>query len=45
MYEWLVAHLPRGVANLVAVVWYAALLALIYALWTAPQAAFRYVQL
>ena len=45
MYDWLVAHLPRPLANVVAMVWYAALLALIYALWSAPQAAFRYVQL
>ena len=45
MYAWLAERLPRPLANALAVVWYAALLALIYALWTAPQAAFRYVQL
>ena len=45
MYAWLARHLPRPVANAVAVLWYAALLVLVYALWSAPQAAFRYVNL
>ena len=45
MYTWLAAHLPRPLANVAAVIWYAALLALIYALWSAPQAAFRYLYL
>ena len=45
MYTWLARHLPRPLADAVAVIWYAALLALIYALWSAPQAAFRYLYL
>ena len=45
MYAFLARHLPRPLANAVAVLWYAALLALIYALWSAPQAAFRYIRL
>lgn len=45
MYDWLAARLPRPLANAVAVAWYATLLVLVYALWSAPQAAFRYLQL
>jgi len=43
MYDWLARHLPLPLDNAAAVVWYAALLALIYALWSAPQAMLRYV--
>lgn len=45
MYAFLTRHLPRPLANLVAVLWYGALLALVYALWNAPQAVFRYVNM
>ncbi len=44
-YAWLSRYLPTPLANALAIVWYAALLVLIYALWSAPQASFRYVQL
>lgn len=45
MYAFLARHLPRPLANAVAIVWYAVLLALIYALWSAPQAVLRYVNM
>jgi len=45
MYARLIRHLPLALANAVAVLWYAALIVIVYALWSAPQAAFRYVQL
>lgn len=45
MYAWLAGRLPRSLADALAVAWYAALLGLVYALWSAPQAAFRYINL
>jgi hypothetical protein len=43
MYAWLRRTLPATAANFVAALWYALLLLLIYGLWQAPQAAFRYI--
>jgi len=43
MYAWLRRWLPAAVANAIALIWYALLLLLIYGLWQAPQAAFRYI--
>jgi hypothetical protein len=45
VYALLRRHLPRRWANAVALLWYTALLVLIYGLWGAPQAAFRYIAL
>ena len=43
MYAWLRRFLPAAAANSIAALWYALLLLLIYGLWQAPHAAFRYV--
>lgn len=45
MYAALRRLLPPTAANLVAAAWYALLILLIYSLWSAPQAAFRYIQI
>jgi len=43
MYAWLRRRLPAAPTNAIAALWYALLLLLIYGLWQAPQAAFRYI--
>ncbi|MBW2288540.1 MAG: hypothetical protein JRG80_03690 [Deltaproteobacteria bacterium] len=43
MYTWLRRILPARAANSIAVLWYTLLLLLIYGLWQAPRAAFRYI--
>jgi hypothetical protein len=43
MYAWLRRFLPVAIANCLATLWYTLLLLLIYGLWQAPHAAFRYI--
>ena len=45
MYALLIRVLPRWFANALTLLWYTALVLLIYALWGAPHAAFRYITL
>jgi len=45
MHAWLSRFLPAAAANLVAALWYALLLFMIYGLWQAPQAVFRYIMI
>jgi hypothetical protein len=43
LYAWLRRFLPNAIATGVALLWYTLLLLLIYGLWQAPHAAFRYI--
>ena len=45
MYALLHAWLPAPLAHAAAILWYAAWIVAIYALWGAPQAEFRYIEL
>lgn len=45
MYALMCRLLPRPWADLVTILWYAALIVGIYALWGAPQAEFRYIHI
>jgi hypothetical protein len=45
MYALMHRLLPPVLANAATILWYATLLVAIYALWGAPQAEFRYIEL
>ena len=45
MYSLLRKLLPERAANVLIVAWYVALIVLIFMLWFAPQAEFRYIRL
>ena len=42
MYDLLLRFLPRQIANVALIIWYAILLLLIFLAWDLPQAEFRY---